>query len=177
MPGLNPAIRAVTIRALREGYQVIGLRRGWAGVMEIRREKDADNSNCYTVLTEQIVNKAGRTGGTFLHTSRTNPSKVKKADIPEHLSSKYNKEINDVTPEVIEPFFDKRIPGIMEHIRLKYGAEKPGALLSRSVAGVAGTTLIFALPGSVKAVNEYMAEILRVLEHLLFAVRGIDRHE
>lgn len=102
VPGLNPAIRAVTIRALREGYQVIGLRRGWAGIMEIIHDKDADNSNCYTVLTEQIVNKAGRSGGTFLHTSRTNPSKVKKEDVPTHLAEKYKKEINDVTPEVIK---------------------------------------------------------------------------
>jgi len=102
VPGLNPAIRAVTIRALREGYQVIGLRRGWAGVMEIIREKDADNSNCYTVLTEQIVNKAGRSGGTFLHTSRMNPSKVQKSDVPSHLESSFNKEINDITPEVIK---------------------------------------------------------------------------
>ncbi|HKK63459.1 MAG TPA: 6-phosphofructokinase [Bacteroidales bacterium] len=101
VPGLNPAIRAVTIRALREGYQVIGLRRGWAGVMEIRREKDADNSHCYTVLTEQIVNKSGRTGGTFLHTSRMNPARVKKIDVPKHLSNQYNKEVNDLTPEVI----------------------------------------------------------------------------
>ena len=47
VPGLNPAIRAVTIRANREGYQVIGLRRGWAGIMELVRDKNADNSNCY----------------------------------------------------------------------------------------------------------------------------------
>ena len=102
VPGLNPAIRAVTIRALREGYQVVGLRRGWAGVMEIIREKDYDNSNCYTVLTEQIVNKAGRSGGTFLHTSRTNPSRVKKDDVPAHLADKYKKDLNDITPEVIK---------------------------------------------------------------------------
>lgn len=102
VPGLNPAIRAVTIRALREGYQVIGLRRGWAGVMEIKRDKAEDNSDCYTVLTEQIVNKAGRSGGTFLHTSRTNPSKVKKENVPAHLASTYNKDINDITPEVIK---------------------------------------------------------------------------
>ncbi|MDD2279719.1 MAG: 6-phosphofructokinase, partial [Bacteroidales bacterium] len=47
VPGLNPAIRAVTIRALREGYQVVGIRRGWAGLIEIVREKDADNTHCY----------------------------------------------------------------------------------------------------------------------------------
>ncbi len=102
VPGLNPAIRAVTIRALREGYQVIGLRRGWAGVMEIQRDKNADNGHCYIVLSEQIVNKAGRTGGTFLHTSRMNPAKVKKDDVPPHLQGKYNKEINDLTNEVIK---------------------------------------------------------------------------
>jgi ATP-dependent phosphofructokinase / diphosphate-dependent phosphofructokinase len=102
VPGLNPAIRAVTIRALREGYQVIGLRRGWAGVTEIIREKDADNSNNYQILTEEIVNRAGRTGGTFIHTSRTKPSKMKKDDVPVHLKSKYAEEINDLTPEVIK---------------------------------------------------------------------------
>lgn len=102
VPGLNPAIRAVTVRALREGYQVIGLRRGWAGIMEFQRDKDADNSECYTVLTEQIVNKAGRTGGTFLHTSRMNPAKVKKAEVPLHLQSKYTRETNDLTSEVIK---------------------------------------------------------------------------
>lgn len=102
VPGLNPAIRAVTIRALREGYQVIGLRRGWAGTMEIQRDKNADNSDCYIVLSEQIVNKAGRTGGTFLHTSRMNPGRVNKKDVPPHLADKYNKEINDLTPEVIK---------------------------------------------------------------------------
>lgn len=102
VPGLNPAIRAVTIRALREGYQVIGLRRGWAGVMEIQRDKKTDNSDCYTVLTENIVNKAGRTGGTFLHTSRTNPGKVKQEDLPPHLSEKYKDTVNDLTEEVIK---------------------------------------------------------------------------
>src|SRR4026209_1775187 len=78
VPGLNPAIRAVTIRALREGYQVIGLRRGWLGISSIIRDKEADNSDWYQVLTEEVVNKAGRTGGTFLHTSRTRPSAIPK---------------------------------------------------------------------------------------------------
>lgn len=102
VPGLNPAIRAVTFRALREGYQVIGLRRGWAGVMEIIRDPKADNSNNYRVLTEDIVNRAGRTGGTFLHTSRTRPSHVKKAFIPDHLKDSYTDEENDLTPEILK---------------------------------------------------------------------------
>jgi 6-phosphofructokinase 1 len=101
VPGLNPAIRAVTIRALREGYQVIGLRRGWAGLIDIVREKDYDNSGNFLVLSEEIVNRAGRSGGTFLHTSRTNPGKVKKSSVPAHLQDKYGEERNDLTPEVL----------------------------------------------------------------------------
>jgi len=102
VPGLNPAIRAVTIRALREGYQVVGLRRGWAGVMELIRDKKADNQYNYEFLTEEVVNKRGRTGGTFLHTSRTRPSKVFRDDVPLHLKEDYNEELNDLTPEVIK---------------------------------------------------------------------------
>ena len=102
VPGLNPAIRAVTIRALREGYQVIGLRRGWAGVIDIVRDAKGDNSNNYQLLTEEVVNRAGRTGGTFLHTSRTRPSSVKKSQVPEPLRGKYNAETNDLTDEVLK---------------------------------------------------------------------------
>lgn len=102
VPGLNPAIRAVTIRALREGYQVVGLRRGWGGLVDIVRHKDYDNSDNYQVLTEEVVNRAGRTGGTFLHSSRTNPSKVKKASLPEHLRETYAADKNDLTPEVLK---------------------------------------------------------------------------
>ncbi len=102
VPGLNPAIRAVTIRALREGYQVVGIRRGWAGAVELIRDQDADNSNNFQILTEEIVNKAGRTGGTFLHTSRTRPSHVSKENLPAHLQATYRDEVNDVTPEVLK---------------------------------------------------------------------------
>jgi ATP-dependent phosphofructokinase / diphosphate-dependent phosphofructokinase len=102
VPGLNPAIRAVTIRALREGYQVIGIRRGWAGLIDVIREKDADNSNNFQILTEEVVNRAGRTGGTFLHTSRTNPAKVRPDRLPPFLQEKYAGEINDLTEEVLK---------------------------------------------------------------------------
>lgn len=102
VPGLNPAIRAVTIRANREGFKVIGLRRGWAGITELIRDNKADNSNCFQILTDDEVNKAGRTGGTFLHTSRTRPSHMTKASVPDHLRDTYNAEINDLTPEVIK---------------------------------------------------------------------------
>ncbi len=102
VPGLNPAIRAVTIRALREGYQVIGIRRGWAGAIEISRDARADNSDNFVLLTEEVVNRAGRTGGTFLHTSRTNPKSVSKGNVPAYLQDKYAGEKNDLTEEVLK---------------------------------------------------------------------------
>ncbi len=102
VPGLNPAIRAITIRAIREGYQVIGIRHGWEGTIQIIPDKDADNSEHYQILTEEIVNKAGRTGGTFLHTSRTRPSHVSMENVPDHLRDKYKDEINDLTQEVLK---------------------------------------------------------------------------
>ncbi len=85
VPGLNPAIRGVTLRAIREGYQVIGIRHGWAGLVDMVREKDYDNSDNFFPLDEEIVDRAGRTGGTFLHSSRTNPGRVGRSSVPAHL--------------------------------------------------------------------------------------------
>src|SRR5256714_5275559 len=102
VPGLNPAIRAVTIRALREGYKVVGIRHGWLGAISILRDEHADNSEHFQILAEEIVNRAARTGGTFLHTSRTNPSSVKKEEVPEALRATFNQDRNDLTSEVIK---------------------------------------------------------------------------
>jgi ATP-dependent phosphofructokinase / diphosphate-dependent phosphofructokinase len=101
VPGLNPAIRAITIRALREGYRVLGIRRGWAGIADYSREKDADNSECVQELSEPIVNRAGRTGGTFLHSSRTRPSHMPRERVPPHLTG-YDAKINDITRDVLK---------------------------------------------------------------------------
>ncbi|WP_421919878.1 6-phosphofructokinase [Marinifilum sp.] len=101
VPGLNPAIRAVTIRALREGYKVIGIRKGWRGLIDIVRDEKADNSENFELLTEELVNKVGRTGGTFLHTSRVNPSKTARERVPAHLKEKYDQDVNDLTEEVL----------------------------------------------------------------------------
>lgn len=102
VPGLNPAIRAVTFRALREGYEVVGIRRGWGGLVDIVRDAKYDNSNNFQRLTEDVVNRAGRTGGTFLHSSRTNPARVSKSTLPDHLKDQYTEEKNDLTPEVLK---------------------------------------------------------------------------
>jgi molybdenum cofactor synthesis domain-containing protein len=82
----------------------------------------------------------------------------------------------DYTPDVVRKLIDKEIPGIMELIRIKYGQEKPNALLSRSIAGILGQSLIYTLPGSVKAVTEYIGEISKTLVHSVYMLHSIDRH-
>jgi molybdenum cofactor synthesis domain-containing protein len=83
----------------------------------------------------------------------------------------------DITVETVIPLLTKEIPGIMEFIRIKYGTEKPNALLSRGVAGITGKSLIYTLPGSVRAVEEYMTEIIKTLKHTIYMQYGIDKHQ
>jgi molybdenum cofactor synthesis domain-containing protein len=82
----------------------------------------------------------------------------------------------DITPDVVTAICDKVIPGIMENIRIKYGEQKASALLSRSIAAIAGKTQIYALPGSLRAVEEYLTEILKILEHAVYMMHGLDVH-
>lgn len=82
----------------------------------------------------------------------------------------------DITVETVRPFITKEIPGIMEFIRVKYGEKIPNALLSRGISGFMNDTLIFTLPGSLKAVKDYVFEIKRVLEHIIFMQYQIDVH-
>jgi molybdenum cofactor synthesis domain-containing protein len=82
----------------------------------------------------------------------------------------------DIAPEIVKQHLDREIPGIMELVRVKYGMENPKALLSRSIAGIHGKTIIFALPGSPKAINEYMEEILKSLWHIILMIHDIDSH-
>jgi 6-phosphofructokinase len=101
VPGLNPAIRAITIRAMREGYRVLGIRRGWAGLVDLDPDPKADNTPHVIPLSPEIVNRAARTGGTFLHTSRTLPSRMPKSAVPGYLQGRYGAEVNDITPEIL----------------------------------------------------------------------------
>ncbi len=82
----------------------------------------------------------------------------------------------DIAPETIAPLLEKQISGIMELVRVKYGMKNPNAVLSRSLAGTNGKTLLFALPGNPKAVNEYLTEIFSVLFHSLLMLHGINGH-
>lgn len=82
----------------------------------------------------------------------------------------------DITPDVVRPMLTKEIPGIMEMIRVKYGMMMPNALVSRSLAGVIDRSLVYVLPGSPRAVQEYMTEIMPTMEHSLLMLHGIDKH-
>ena len=101
VPGLNPAIRAITIRASRDGYKVVGIRHGWGGLVDYMRDDKADNSDHVQPLSEAIVGPVGRTGGTFLHTSRARPSHLPRERVPAHLTG-FDQPINDVTKEVLK---------------------------------------------------------------------------
>jgi len=112
--------------------------------------------------------------------------KVQLRQLLNEYSRKYNIIITsggtgigpaDITVDVVKDLMDIEIPGIMDHIRLKYGSEKPNALLSRSVAGMIGESLVYTLPGSVKAVREYLSEIFMTLQHTIYMQYGIDVHK
>jgi len=82
----------------------------------------------------------------------------------------------DITVDTIRPLLNREIPGIMDFIRIKYAAQNPNSLLSRSIAGIIGESLIYTLPGSVKAVEEYLYEIFKTLKHTILMKYGIDAH-
>ncbi len=82
----------------------------------------------------------------------------------------------DITIETIKPYLSKELPGVMEHIRMKYATKNPNVLLSRSIAGVIKNTLVFCLPGSAKAVKDYVTEILCLIEHAIFMLHNIEAH-
>lgn len=107
VPGLNPCIKAVVNRAIDEGHEVVGIRRGWGGLLWYN-ENDPETHGYIMPLDKQRVRKVDRTGGTFLHTSRTNPGKVKPKDVPDFLKDPDHPEAEaadtrtrDFTPHVI----------------------------------------------------------------------------
>jgi 6-phosphofructokinase len=85
VPGLNPCIKALVDRGVEAGHTIVGLRRGWAGLLNYNLEDEEENWRCMMALDKMVVRKIARTGGTFLHTSRTNPSRVPAAAVPKHL--------------------------------------------------------------------------------------------
>src|SRR5512136_1117038 len=105
VPGLNPALKALVNRAVDSGYRVLGIRRGWGGLLDFNRDDPGSFENNIIMLDRQTVRTVDRTGGTFLHTSRTNPAKVSNAEVPEFLrGADYDpqaKEKHDFTGHVL----------------------------------------------------------------------------
>ena len=103
VPGLNPAIKAVVHRLTDAGHQVVGIRRGWSGLLKCRPDDPASVARSTVVLDRLAVRKIERDGGTFLHSSRTNPAKVKPEDTPEFLKGQgaTTEKAQDFTPHVL----------------------------------------------------------------------------
>ena len=89
VPGLNPCIKAMTRRASELGWEVVGFRRGWSGLLHFNPDDETSASEWLMPLTPKDVRTIDRTGGTVLHTSRTNPGKVKPEDLPEFLQDRF----------------------------------------------------------------------------------------
>jgi 6-phosphofructokinase 1 len=87
VPGLNPCIKAVVNRVAHEGHEVVGIRRGWGGLLTTNLDDPATLADNMLPLDRTVVRTVDRTGGTFLHTSRTNPARVRLADVPDFLSA------------------------------------------------------------------------------------------
>ena len=103
VPGLNPAIKAFVDHAIDEGHEIVGIRRGWAGVLYYNPDSKEPQTEWAIPLNKPVVRTIDRTGGTFLHTSRTNPSKVKGKDVPAYMKSdEYQADQRyDLTPQVL----------------------------------------------------------------------------
>lgn len=103
VPGLNPCIKMLVYRGESEGIKIMGVKRGWRGILEYNVDDLAASCNCVQELHPAEVRTIDRTGGTYLHTSRTNPSSVKEKDAPEALKKEFkDDEVKDFTSHVIK---------------------------------------------------------------------------
>jgi ATP-dependent phosphofructokinase / diphosphate-dependent phosphofructokinase len=102
VPGLNPCIKSVVHRVIDDGHEVIGIRRGWAGLLECDPDDRESIDRCLVPLDRERVRTIDRTGGTMLHTSRTNPSRVRSGEVPRFLADETEREeMSDFTPHVL----------------------------------------------------------------------------
>jgi 6-phosphofructokinase 1 len=115
VPGLNPCIKAVVTRSHSEGIRVLGIRRGWAGLLDYNHDDPKSCPFCYSELTTQEVRTIDRTGGTYLHTSRTNPSAARKKDVPKFLEGQFSREdeVKDFTSHVLRNLEALKIDAII----------------------------------------------------------------
>ncbi len=100
VPGLNPCIKAVVNRVANEGHEVVGIRRGWGGLLYTNPEDPATVAENFLPLDPARVRTVDRTGGTFLHTSRTNPGRVRNSEVPDFLTAE-GEGPHDFTPHTL----------------------------------------------------------------------------
>jgi 6-phosphofructokinase 1 len=119
VPGLNPCIKAVVDRSEEAGVEVLGFRRGWAGPMNVNPDDPSEDWRWVMRLNRAVVRKIDRSGGTFLHTSRTRPSHVRPADLPDFLKIKYppvdeaDSDALDLTDHVLRVMKHLRVDGLV----------------------------------------------------------------
>ncbi|MCX7682717.1 MAG: 6-phosphofructokinase [Anaerolineae bacterium] len=115
VPGLNPCIKALVYRAIDEGHEPIGIRRGWQGLLHYNPDDPATHSECVMKLDKLTVRTIDRTGGTFLHSSRTNPARVRLSQAPEFLRAQVDKEKVQAN-EAVD--FTPHVPKVLEHLKI-----------------------------------------------------------
>jgi 6-phosphofructokinase 1 len=125
VPGLNPCIKALVYRAIDEGYEVLGIRRGWGGLLQFNPDEPGSFAHHFLPLDKQVVRTIDRTGGTMLHTSRTNPSKVKPKDVPEFLKNSANPGVatGDLSPRDFTPHVLKNLESLGVEVLVPIGGD------------------------------------------------------
>lgn len=125
VPGLNPCIKAVVYRAAEEGHEVIGIRRGWGGLLEFNRDDPESFARNMWPLDQQAVRTVDRTGGTFLHSSRTNPSKVQAKAVPDFLRDPEHPdaEAKDANPRDFTPHVLKNLEHLGIDVLIPIGGD------------------------------------------------------
>ncbi len=110
VPGLNPCIKGIVERVVQAGHEVVGIRRGWAGLLTYNPDDPDTATKAFMPLDREVVRTIDRTGGTILHTSRTNPSNVGAGDVPEFLRSQAQGDAPyDFTSHVLRVLEDRQI--------------------------------------------------------------------
>lgn len=125
VPGLNPCIKALVYRAIDEGYEVLGIRRGWGGLLQFNPDEPGSFTKHFLPLDKQVVRTIDRTGGTMLHTSRTNPSKVKPKDVPDFLRDSANSGVaaGDLSPRDFTPHVLKNLESLGVKVLVPIGGD------------------------------------------------------
>lgn len=118
VPGLNPSIKAVVYRAIDDGYEVLGIKRGWRGLLNYDPDQPDQTGECVSPLTKTNTRTIDRSGGTMLHTSRTNPGKVKASEIPKFLRTAENANLPpettlDFTPHVLRVLASLKVDALI----------------------------------------------------------------